>query len=539
MAKSKGISDRRILWRHALRPSSLTLLTVAGLNVGALIGGAVVIEVIFHLHGMGSRSSTRSTAASTSRCRTSSRSIAIVLRARELRGRRPLPRARPEDPRCSNRLTPARRRPAPARRRPSRSKSRRTRSSRKRAASACWRGSAIGWLAFIVLGRDRSAPLLPIKDPIDGTTTCTPRPGMFTPGPPARQRRHRPRRAQPRDLGRAGLAAVALGAVAFGTLIGGFLGLLAGFKGGRTDTVLSALFNIFLAFPQLVLALTLVSVLAPVEPAGGAAAGECGHRIVVVILALGIVSIPILGRITRASTLAWSQREFVLAARAQGATDRRIMFREVLPNVLPAMFSIALLGIAVVIVAEGALAILGVERPAPDAVVGQHDRTRSRATSDSAPHACGRAVGADLPHRARRSTSSATSCARASTCGRARCEPAQARQPRRRSGSPTRRSTARCSRSTTSRRSSRPTAGSCTRSTASRSRSSGARRSASSASRARASRCSRARSWACCPSNVVRARQHPVRGPRDRQRRHRGDAPATGARRWRWCSRTR
>ena len=53
MAKSKGISNRRILWRHALRPSSLTLLTVAGLNVGTLIGGAVVIERIFGLPGLG------------------------------------------------------------------------------------------------------------------------------------------------------------------------------------------------------------------------------------------------------------------------------------------------------------------------------------------------------------------------------------------------------------------------------------------------------------------------------------------------------
>jgi peptide/nickel transport system permease protein len=53
MAKSKGISDGRILWRHALRPSSLTLLTVAGLNVGTLIGGALIVEVIFHLNGLG------------------------------------------------------------------------------------------------------------------------------------------------------------------------------------------------------------------------------------------------------------------------------------------------------------------------------------------------------------------------------------------------------------------------------------------------------------------------------------------------------
>src|SRR4051794_19270064 len=53
MARAKGMPDRRVLWLHALRPSSLTLLTVAGLNIGALIGGTVVIEVIFQIPGMG------------------------------------------------------------------------------------------------------------------------------------------------------------------------------------------------------------------------------------------------------------------------------------------------------------------------------------------------------------------------------------------------------------------------------------------------------------------------------------------------------
>ena len=53
MAKAKGVSPRRVLWRHALRPSSLTLLTVAGLNVGTLIGGAVIVEVIFSMPGIG------------------------------------------------------------------------------------------------------------------------------------------------------------------------------------------------------------------------------------------------------------------------------------------------------------------------------------------------------------------------------------------------------------------------------------------------------------------------------------------------------
>jgi peptide/nickel transport system permease protein len=55
MAKAKGVSNRRILFRHALRPSSLTLLTVAGLNLGTLIGGAIVVEVIFGIPGIGTQ----------------------------------------------------------------------------------------------------------------------------------------------------------------------------------------------------------------------------------------------------------------------------------------------------------------------------------------------------------------------------------------------------------------------------------------------------------------------------------------------------
>ncbi len=53
MAKAKGLKSRRVLFKHALRPSSLTLLTVAGLNIGTLIGGALIVEVVFSLPGMG------------------------------------------------------------------------------------------------------------------------------------------------------------------------------------------------------------------------------------------------------------------------------------------------------------------------------------------------------------------------------------------------------------------------------------------------------------------------------------------------------
>jgi peptide/nickel transport system permease protein len=142
--------------------------------------------------------------------------------------------------------------------------------------------------------------------------------------------------------------------VLFGLVLGGLLGLIAGYFRGRTDTIFTGAFDVLLSFPQLILALTLVTVFASQEGVSAT------RRMVVLILALGIVSVPILARITRANTLAWSQREFVQAARAMGARNRQIMFGEVLPNVLPAMFSIALLGVAVVIVAEGGLSLLGV-----------------------------------------------------------------------------------------------------------------------------------------------------------------------------------
>jgi len=147
---------------------------------------------------------------------------------------------------------------------------------------------------------------------------------------------------------------VAFGSVAFGTLIGGFLGLIAGFFKGRITGALGSLFDILLAYPPVVLALTLVSVLASDPETSDT------RRMLAVILGIGIVAIPLLARITRANTLMWSEREFVLAARAMGAGNWRILLRDVLPNVVPAMASIAMLGVGVAIVAESALSILGV-----------------------------------------------------------------------------------------------------------------------------------------------------------------------------------
>jgi peptide/nickel transport system permease protein len=209
---------------------------------------------------------------------------------------------------------------------------------------------AIGWIVFVVLAA-LLAPVLPLDDPNASVDFAREGPSadhwFGTDG-------------IGRDLfsrviwgGRMSLL-VGTSAVVLGLVIGGLLGLVAGYFRGRLESVLVGLFDVMLAIPQLVFALALVAVLANDFDVSSS------RRTVVLIVSLGIVSIPILARITRANTLTWSQREFVLAGRAMGARNRRILVRDVLPNVLPAMFSITLLGIAVVIVAEGGLSLLGV-----------------------------------------------------------------------------------------------------------------------------------------------------------------------------------
>jgi peptide/nickel transport system permease protein len=141
-------------------------------------------------------------------------------------------------------------------------------------------------------------------------------------------------------------------------VIGGTLGLIAGYFKGKLDTVLSAIFNVMLAYPALVLALALVTIFA------SEAGVSYARRVFVVTTALAIVSIAPVARVTRANTLVWSEREFVLASRLLGTKTPRIILREVLPNVLPAMAQISLLAIGLLIVAEGGLSLLGVGVPA-------------------------------------------------------------------------------------------------------------------------------------------------------------------------------
>ena len=139
--------------------------------------------------------------------------------------------------------------------------------------------------------------------------------------------------------------------IVFGLLIGGILGLASGYFGGKTDRIIDTIMNIFLAFPALLLAIFIVGFFSD------SSTSKAGNRSIgPIILALVLLSIPPLTRLVRANTVVYAQREFVTAARSIGASNWRIITKEILPNVVPTMLTFALTGMAVLIVAEGALA---------------------------------------------------------------------------------------------------------------------------------------------------------------------------------------
>jgi peptide/nickel transport system permease protein len=146
--------------------------------------------------------------------------------------------------------------------------------------------------------------------------------------------------------------AVGFTAVAVSLVIGGVLGLLAGYYRGRVERVIMSGIDVLLAFPALVLALAIVTFLG---------SGKMSN----VILAISVLSIGPFARLIRASTLTYAQRDFVLAARAMGARDRAVIVREILPNVAVPAAAYALIGVALAILAEGALAFLGLSVAAP------------------------------------------------------------------------------------------------------------------------------------------------------------------------------
>jgi peptide/nickel transport system permease protein len=144
---------------------------------------------------------------------------------------------------------------------------------------------------------------------------------------------------------------VGLLAPVIGVTVGGALGMLAGYFRGRFETFVTGGVDVLLAFPPLVFALAVTTYL--------------GQSVFNITLVIGILGIPAFTRVARAVTLSLSEREFVTAARALGATDSRILLRELLPNVALPLVAFFLLGVAVTIVVEGALSFLGLGVPPP------------------------------------------------------------------------------------------------------------------------------------------------------------------------------
>ncbi len=172
--------------------------------------------------------------------------------------------------------------------------------------------------------------------------------------------------------GRVSLA-VGLAAPFLGLLAGGALGMLAGYFRGRLETMIMGAMDVLLAFPPLVLALAIIAFL--------------GQNVVNVTAVLALLTVPAATRVARAATLTFSGREFVLAARALGATHLRIMLRELLPNVMLPLMVFQLIAVAVIIVAEGTLSFLGLGVPPPTPSWGSM-MAEGREQLDVAPHIC-------------------------------------------------------------------------------------------------------------------------------------------------------
>ncbi len=159
---------------------------------------------------------------------------------------------------------------------------------------------------------------------------------------------------------------IALFSILTALVIGGGLGLIAGYYRGWVDRIVSTIIDVLLAFPALIIALLIVQRTDALSDQIPDSFGWLS-RTWAITFVLAILAIAPLARIVRAQTLSLREREFVLAARSLGARDRRIIFREILPNLVPAMMSVLFIGVAVLLVAEGALAFLGysVKSPTP------------------------------------------------------------------------------------------------------------------------------------------------------------------------------
>jgi peptide/nickel transport system permease protein len=149
---------------------------------------------------------------------------------------------------------------------------------------------------------------------------------------------------------------VAFASVAIAVLIGAPLGLIAGYFSSRVDNLTMRPLDLLMAFPPLLLAVTLVAVF--------------GTRTVVTIIALAVIYIPIMARVTRGSVVAVRNEEFVDAAKSIGADSGRIMTRHILPNSMSPIIVQASISMGIAILIEAALSFIGLGTQPPDPSLG-------------------------------------------------------------------------------------------------------------------------------------------------------------------------
>jgi peptide/nickel transport system permease protein len=143
-------------------------------------------------------------------------------------------------------------------------------------------------------------------------------------------------------------------AVGISLIVGGFIGAIAGFYGGRLENILMRSMDVLLAIPEILLAIAIVAALGP--------------SISNLMIAVGISSIPGYARLVRASVLTIREQEFIEAAKAAGSSNIRIIFKHILPNCMAPIIVQATIGVAIAILTAAGLSFigLGIQPPTPE-----------------------------------------------------------------------------------------------------------------------------------------------------------------------------
>lgn len=213
---------------------------------------------------------------------------------------------------------------------------------------------ATGWIVLVV-GAAVLAPILPIPNPADVAPVDRLQ-GIGSAGHPlGTDGLGRDTLSRLIYGGRVSLF-VAVVSAAIGLVLGGTLGIVAGYRRGAVDAIVTWLMDVLLSFPALVLLICVVTFI--------------GRNLMSISFAMALLTVPTYARLSRIHAMAVSEREFVLAGQAIGVSSGRLLVRDIAPNVLPSVLSYGLISMGLVIVVEGTLSFLGLSVSVPTASWG-------------------------------------------------------------------------------------------------------------------------------------------------------------------------